>query len=82
MLESLNVISLSVDNPKFTNLQTLTGHSGHVLSLLKISEELMASCSDDSTIIIWKQEDGMVNLNYTLTGHSDAVTSLIRISDD
>jgi len=35
-------------------IQTLKGHQGNVICLIKLKDNSFASCSNDQTIIIWK----------------------------
>jgi hypothetical protein len=38
-------------------VQTITGHSSYVYSLIKLKEDEIASGSGDNTIKIWKKKD-------------------------
>ena len=45
--------TLKVWNHEYTNVFNLTGHTNNVYSLVELSNERMASCSKDKSIIIW-----------------------------
>ena len=42
---------------QFELVQTITGHSDSVLTLIKLKEDEIASGSCDKTIKIWKKKD-------------------------
>ncbi len=55
----------------------MTGHTGSVATLLKLTNQFLASGSYDNSIKIWNIETGQ--LIRTLQGHSDYVVSLSLI---
>jgi len=50
----LNSIQNNTDYSKVPSIQTLTGHNTHVYSLMKVSDNVIASGSHDKTIKLWK----------------------------
>ncbi len=58
--------------------RTLNGHTGPVNSVEMLSEQFMASGSDDQKVIIWDLSS--YSIKYTLTGHTSQVYSIKRLS--
>jgi len=64
---------------KNTNL-TLTGHTQTINQIISLkNNNLIASCSNDATVIIWLLSNG--TLLHTLKGHSGYVNQLISLQD-
>jgi hypothetical protein len=81
-LPDLRAIKKNIDFSKAEEIQTLTGHSSYVYSLIKVSENVIASGSDDNTIKLWKEVNGKFQEIQTLTGHSHSVYSLLKVSEN
>ena len=61
---------------------TLSGHSGHSLSvncIIQLPDGHIVSCSRDKTIKTWDYVSG--KCEQTLVGHTDSVTSIILLAD-
>ena len=63
-----------------TNTFLLYGHSNYVRGLRKISADIIASASEDSTIKLWNVTDG--SLIRTLTNHTAAVYQSVELIND
>jgi WD40 repeat protein len=79
-------VGLSNTNIEIYNINTssleliLQGHKGVILNLAMISFDLLASASEDRTVIIW---DSTKNTNkFTLIGHADWVRGLKLVSSE
>lgn len=59
-------------------VKNLTGHSDHVNSIEMLSDQRMASGSDDKYILIWDLTT--YSVKYSLKGHMNGVSCLKRIS--
>lgn len=59
-------------------VKSLTGHSGWVFQIIRLSPRLVASCGQDSTVRIWDLE-AMEQCNV-LQKHTDEVNGLLRLS--
>jgi WD40 repeat protein len=59
-------------------VRTLIGHSNTVITIEMLSEQFMASGSDDQKVIIWDLSS--YSIKYTLTGHTSQVYSIKRLS--
>ena len=86
-----SVIIWSVNNGKkklYSYIQTLKAHTGRVMDLVDISrlcdsEQMMATCSEDKTIIIWtRNENGLFEINQTIKKHTDYINALVLLSND
>lgn len=58
----------------------LCGHSGKVTVLKVIEKYLLASGSDDSSIIIWNLTDSNSKIYQTLNGHTGSIKSIEYLS--
>jgi WD40 repeat protein len=61
-------------------IRTLCGHSSSVNSIEMLSEQFMASGSNDKRMIIW--DLSTYSIKYTLTGHTDWVRCIKRLSSN
>jgi WD40 repeat protein len=61
-------------------IRTLNGHSGNVHSIEMLSEQFMASGSNDRRVIIWDLFS--YTIKYNLTGHTIAVYCIKRLSSN
>ncbi len=61
-------------------IQTLIGHTSSVWSIEMLSEQFMASGSNDKRVIIWDLSS--YSIKYTLTGHNSAVYCIKRLSSN
>ncbi len=61
-------------------VRTLNGHSNNVCSIEMLSDQCMASGSDDKRVIIWNITS--YSIKYNLTGHTSAVTCIKRLSSN
>jgi WD40 repeat protein len=59
-------------------MQTLIGHTKNVISIEMLSEQFMASGSDDFKVIIWDLVS--YSIKYNLTGHTAIATCVKRLS--
>ena len=64
--------------PKMKNITTLTEHTGEVCSILLLSDERLASCSEDKTIKIFNPKNNY-HCDITLTGHSSKVNNICQL---
>jgi WD40 repeat protein len=72
-VESTNVLVVCPHaNFQGKRINTLTGHTNHVMSMAWSMSGRLASGSWDNTIKIWKDQD----LVYTLRGHTNVVSSV------
>jgi WD40 repeat protein len=55
-------------------VRTLIGHLNNVCSIEMLSDQFMASGSDDKSVIIWDLSSN--SIKYTLTGHTNWVTCI------
>lgn len=76
-LESSNMIQFW-DMKSGEYLLGLCGHSGKVTVLKTIGKYLLASGSDDSSIIIWNLTN--LNIYHTLNGHTGSIKSIEYLS--
>ena len=60
--------------------RTLNGHSNSVYSIEMLSEQFMASGSNDQSVIIWDLSS--YSIKYTLTGHTYSVECIKRVSSN
>lgn len=69
------------DTLNLTRLNSFAAHSNHINHIMPLSNGLVASCSDDSTVKIWD-----LKTNWSLTqiynGHSSLVHGLEYLSQD
>ncbi len=61
-------------------IQTLSGHNQTVFSLEMLSEQFMASGSNDKRMIIWDLSS--YSIKYNLTGHNSGVYCIKRLSSN
>jgi WD40 repeat protein len=61
-------------------IRTLNGHSSRVWSIEMLSEQFMASGSNDKRLVIWDLFS--YTIKYTLTGHPNWVNSIKRLSSN
>jgi WD40 repeat protein len=61
-------------------IQTLSGHNQTVLSIEMLSEQFMASGSNDKSVIIWDLSS--YSIKYNLTGHNSGVYCIKRLSSN
>jgi WD40 repeat protein len=61
-------------------IRTLNGHSSRVWSIEMLSEQFMASGSNDKRLVIW--DISSYSIKYTLTGHPNWVNSIKRLSSN
>ncbi len=59
-------------------IRTLIGHSSNVHSIEMLSEQFMASGSNDKRVIIW--DLSLYSIKYNLTGHTTLVNCIKRVS--
>ena len=72
---------IDIRRRKEKNLNTcLKGHQGLVTHLLPVTNDLLASSSQDNTIKLWKISKN--ECLRTLIGHSSPISSLIKLDDD
>lgn len=72
-----SIILWNIDEKKI--VKTLNGHTSSVNVLTKMEGNLLASGSDDRTIIIWDLGDGYKQ-KKTFKGHTGAIKSICQIS--
>ena len=60
-------------------LNQLSGHTERVCALAKMSDELLASASNDKTIRLWRMNEA--SCFGTLRGHKGAVSALLAVND-
>jgi len=59
----------------------LTGHNEWVRAIsLNTAGTLLASCSDDETIIVWNLETGIEN--YSFSGHENKIESIVFVKNN
>lgn len=73
---NLNIWDLSVENGQLTH--SFIEHTGYAYQIIKLSSNLIASCSYDRSICIWDIESK--SLIKKLKGHNSNVYGLIRLS--
>jgi WD40 repeat protein len=61
-------------------IRTLSGHSAHVRTIEMLSEQFMASGSDDNRVIIWDLLS--YSIKYNLTGHTNYVRCIKSLSSN
>ena len=67
----------------FVLLQTLAEHTYWVRSMIFLNNKNLASCSDDTKIVIWKKiNETSFQLSKTLTQHTSYVPSLVILPNN
>jgi WD40 repeat protein len=61
-------------------VRTLIGHSSSVRSIEMLSEQFMATGSDDKRVLIW--DISSFSIKFNLTGHNSAVNCIKRLSSN
>ena len=77
---SSNILVSTVSPVNFTQIFSLTGHTGSVNSLVELDNGLFASAGNDKNIIIWNRLE-FYKIKKILTGHTMAVTSLAKLQN-
>ena len=69
---------------KFVNIRTINERTGHILTLLQLKDERIASAarSNDTSIRIWELNDERKPLQATLTRHTRRVTCIYQLTND
>jgi len=57
--------------------QELKGHSRQIEHLIYLDKDIIASASDDNTILIWDNS----NIQFNLTNHTDSINALTKLTN-
>src|SRR5690349_2952276 len=69
--------SIKIWDSNFKCCNTLREHKANIRKIITLRDGSMASCSDDKTIIIWKD----FSANTIIEGHSHFVCSIFELDD-